>query len=195
LDRTERVVVEAAGALEPGALLVQMRDKAASLDDLGRSAARMRDVTARAGALFVVNAMTAELVDLAARVAADGVHVPCREGALAAARARLGPAAWVTTPAHDDDDVKTAAGAAATGILVSPIFASPGKGLPRGVEALRAARALDSTLAIYALGGVDETNAAACAGARADGVAVIRALYEAVDVAATTRALGRPFRS
>ncbi len=192
LDHTARVIEEAARALGPGALLVQLRDKAAPLPTLGRTAELLRDVTARARALFLVNAPTAEIVALAAAVGADGVHVPCRSDTLASARARI--TGWLTTPAHTDEDVATAADGGATGVLVSPIFASPGKGPPRGVDALCSARERSADLALYALGGVDATNAAACATAGADGVAVIRALYDATDVGEAARTLAAPFR-
>jgi len=125
-------------------------------------------------------------VDLAREIGADGVHLP--KGGVAAARAVL-PRAWISLAAHDDDDVRRAVSEGADAALVSPIFATPGKGPPRGLEAIRAARAIAPQLAIYALGGVDESNAAACRAAGATGVAVIRALFDAPDPAAAARAL------
>ena len=116
------------------------------------------------------------------------MHLP-NEGAplaarVASVRARLGEDALVTTSAHDDEDVRHAVLAGATSVLVSPIFETPGKGGPRGVEALAAARAVVDAARhaprvwIYALGGVTPASAASCAAAGADGVAAIRALYE-----------------
>jgi thiamine monophosphate synthase len=60
---------------------------------------------------------------------------------------------------------------------LSPIFRSPSKpgyGPPLGVDALR-----DAPLPVYALGGVDETNAAACLAAGAAGVAMMGAAMRA----------------
>ena len=78
----------------------------------------------------------------------------------------------------------------ADGALVSAIFASPGKAVGRGVEALRTARTVGGdTFLIYALGGVDRSNAPECVMAGADGVAAIRALLLASDPGAEARAI------
>lgn len=191
-------VVDAAGrALDPGKLVVQLRDKAASPSVLASAARALRPVTERVGARLVVNAPRAEIVHVARDAGADGVHVPCRREAIAAARALFGGDAWISAPAHADDDVKVAVAAGATAALVSPIFETPGKGPARGDGALASARTLvgASALAIHALGGVTPPRAVACADAGADGVAVIRALLDADDPAAVARALDAAFRA
>jgi thiamine-phosphate pyrophosphorylase len=100
----------------------------------------------------------------------------------------------VSAPAHTDQDVDVAARAGAHAILVSPIWSTPNKGVPRGLEALRAARArVGGGLLVVALGGVDGSRAAACKEAGADGVAVIRALLNARDVAMEASRLAEPF--
>lgn len=188
-SHTARVIRATAAALGPGRLLVQLRDKQASVAALLETARVLRAVTREAGARLSVNGP----LEVAHAADADGIHFPNQgSGTLArvaAAREALGETAFITTTAHGDDDVRHAASAGASGILVSPIFASPGKGEPRGVAALVAARAIvDATrhapsvpsrrTLVYALGGIDRVNAAACASAGADGVAAIRALYE-----------------
>lgn len=192
--RIEDVIVRAASGLPDGGLLVQLRDKAARLADLANLARALRAVTRAVDARFVVNASTSATVDLAYAIGADGVHVPCRRESIAEARRAFAPSAWISTPAHDDTDVVTATRSGASAVLVSPVFASPGKGAPRGVAALETARAIaaPSTL-IYALGGIDERNASACAAA--DGVAVIRALLDAKDAASVAQTLAAPFRA
>ncbi|HVJ89984.1 MAG TPA: thiamine phosphate synthase [Labilithrix sp.] len=190
----ERTIELASAGLAAGALAVQLRDKQADLETLACTARALRAVTARCGALFLVNAPTREVLDLATEVGADGAHVPCGPSELEAARRAFGPSGWISTPAHTDDDVTTAARAGATSVLVSPIFDTPGKGVPRGLEALTAARSRGNHLVVVALGGVDPSRVTACAESGAHGVAVIRALLDAPDRAATARALGEPFR-
>ena len=57
--------------------------------------------------------------------------------------------------------------------MFGPVFASPGKIQPVGLDALRAAvRAVN--IPIYALGGVTEENATLCMAAGAAGIAGIR---------------------
>ena len=173
--RIAEVVRAAAGV--PG-FCVQLRDRTErSDDDLEPLAARLREITARAGALFVVNRRLA----LARRVGADGFHAPASE--LAAAR----DFAFTSAPAHSDEELQNARIAGATAALVSPIF--EGKVAPRGLEAIRSARALAPGMLLAALGGVDAENARACREAGADAVAVVRALLAADDPARVANSL------
>ena len=181
--RIERVVEAAAGV--PG-FCVQLRDRGARSDDeLLPLATRIRALTARAGALFVVNRRTA----LARRVYADGIHAPAGE-------LDTTGFVWCSAPAHDAKQLHDARIAGAACALVSPIFATPGTGEgkapPRGFGAIRSARALEPDLVIAALGGIDETNAGACRAAGAHAVAVVRALMEADDPARVAKCLAQP---
>jgi len=203
LDRTCAVVRAVADTLGSGRVLVQLRDKEADEASLLVAAHELRKATHDVGARLVINGSLA----VAARAAADGVHVPGRqtasklESSCAAARELLGRSAIVTTAAHDDEDVRAAVLAGASAVLVSPIFATPGKGPARGLEALRAARAIvvdaarhDTSALIYALGGVSGANAAACIEAGADGVAAIRALYDDTERGELLRAVAAAAR-
>ena len=120
----------------------------------------------------------------------EGVHLG---GPL---RAKLGSveAPWISVPAHTDDEVADAAQRGATAVYVSPIFATPGKGPARGVDAIVRAQALAGATSVYALGGVEASNAEACVAAGADGVAVIRAIAGAPSPADALRAIDRAVR-
>lgn len=186
LTRTSTIIREAAALLGGGRVLVQLRDHEASPESLLAQALALRLVTRELGARLVINGS----LTVAGQSGADGVHLPGRRAAseiasaCAAARELLGRDALVTVAAHDDDDVRNAALAGASAALVSPIFATPGKGAARGIRALSAARTAadaarhEPSLALYALGGVTGANTAACIEAGADGVAAIRAPYE-----------------
>lgn len=199
-EQLVRVVGIAAGALGAG-LVVQLREKTASREALVASARALRSVLG--AAKLVVNGADLEASLAVARASdAHGVHVNAAEvarGGVARARIALGARAFVSAATHDDDDVRRAAEEGASAVLVSPIFATPGKGPPRGVGALTSARAVvDATSSpplVFALGGVDAANAAACAAAGADGVAVIRAVVAAAPeaVAGIVAALAGPF--
>jgi thiamine-phosphate pyrophosphorylase len=124
----------------------------------------------RAARLLVVN----DRVDVALAIGADGVHLGRRSIAVAEARG-LG-VGWVSRSAHSLDEALAAAGEGADAVLLSPIFASPGKGAPLGVAALAEVRArLPAGVLLYALGGVTRELAPRCIEAGADGVAAIRA--------------------
>lgn len=76
-------------------------------------------------------------------------------------------------------------------LLLSPVFATPGKGAPLGAEGLH--RWLDAlppcSGRLLALGGITPGNAAALKHPRLAGVAVIRALWEAPEPARVVAAL------
>ena len=116
-----------------------------------------------------------------------GVHLPAG-GDVRAARAALGPAAWVSASAHSFDEVLAAAAAGVDAVTLSPVFASeskPGYGPALGLEAL-AESARRSPVPIIALGGImDGSRLRACLEAGASGVAVMGVIMRAANPAAT----------
>jgi thiamine-phosphate pyrophosphorylase len=162
-------------AVARGRLAVQLRDPELSGGELFRLGRRLREETARLGASLVVN----DRLDLALALGADGVHLGRRSVRPQEARALLGAEGWISVSCHAAGEVVDAA-EGADAVLLSPIFASPGKGTPLGPGALaEARRALDAAglgaTALLALGGIDAEGAAACFRAGAEGVALIRA--------------------
>ena len=180
-DATVRAIGAALAAVPPGTIAVQLRDRAARPMELARE---LRALTRAHGAKLIVN----RDVVLAREIGADGAHFGAGE-VPDGVRALLGAGAWITVAAHSDEEVRDALRRDADAVLVSPIFASPGKGAPRGVDALRRARVIAPDHAIYALGGVDASNVPACIDAGATGIAVIRAILAASDPGAAATAL------
>jgi thiamine-phosphate pyrophosphorylase len=95
----------------------------------------------------------------------------------------------VSAAAHSEADLRDATRLGISAVLVSPIFAVPGKGPERGLGALTEARRLAPDAAVFALGGITPATAAACYEAGAHGIAVQRALLDATDPVAAARAL------
>jgi thiamine-phosphate pyrophosphorylase len=129
-------------------------------------------------------------LESASGAGAHGVHLP-RGGDPAAARADLGPAALIGVSAHSLDEARGAEQRGADYVTLSPIFRSeskPGYGPALGTDGL-AAIAAAARIPVVALGGVDETNIAACLQAGAAGVAVMGMVMRAPDMAGATRAL------
>jgi thiamine-phosphate pyrophosphorylase len=189
-ERILEVVSSCTAALPPGTFAVQLRDRKKEPTALRTFAEKLRQITSpkegAVGALLLINGNP----ELARTVGADGVHLGGSAMKVSDARGIVGPDAFVTIAAHSDVAVKLGARDGADGALVSAIFASPGKAAGRGVDALRSARAVSSeSFLIYALGGVDRTNAQECVHAGADGVAAIRALLLASDPGAEARAI------
>jgi thiamine-phosphate pyrophosphorylase len=182
-ERIVSCIRHAAGALPPGALCVQLRDRRRARTGLRLFASRLRHVTRDLGVSLVVNGDA----EIARDVGADGVHLPERaESSVSKARAVCGPRAWISVAAHSDDATARAVRDGADAVLVSPVFSKDA----RGVAALRSARSVAArALQIYALGGVTPDNARSCALAGADGVAVIRALLASDEPARAARRL------
>ena len=105
--------------------------------------------------------------DVAAATGADGVHLP------ASAPSEVLPDLMVVRSCHTLEEVATAQ---ADFVTFGPIFESPGKGAPLGLEALRQACTLRRQ--VYALGGVNWENAAECIAMGAHGIAGIRLFQE-----------------
>lgn len=101
--------------------------------------------------------------DVAIATGADGVHLPS-----GAPRQTL-PGLVVARSCHNLADIETTD---ADFITFGPVFESPGKGTPVGLETLR--MACQTGKPVYALGGVNWENAAECLSAGAVGIAGIR---------------------
>lgn len=159
-----RILEVARACAQIDGFALQLRDRTTrSDDDLLPLARDLRAVVPT----LIIN----RRVELARRVRADGIHGEDLPADFE----------WRSAPAHDPQQLQNARKSGANAALVSPIFASHGKEAPRGVGALREARALAPEMTLVALGGIDETNARACRQAGADAVAVIRAIFDASD--------------
>jgi thiamine-phosphate pyrophosphorylase len=101
--------------------------------------------------------------DVALAVGADGVHLP------ASAPSQTLPGLLVSRSCHTLEEVRAAK---ADMVTFGPVFESPGKGAPLGLEALR--EACRETVPVFALGGVNWENASDCISVGAEGIAGIR---------------------
>jgi thiamine-phosphate pyrophosphorylase len=165
-----------AEAAREGAVLFTLRDYHLSMRarlDLGL---RLRALAVQTGQSFGV----ADRADLARALGARALHLP--ENGLSAHDARdyLGPDALVSRACHDPLVVSKLG---VDAVLLSPIFdvrkGRTALGLGPLQRAHAACAAATTAPALYALGGVDAGNAAACLAAGATGVAVIGAALAA----------------
>lgn len=109
--------------------------------------------------------------DVAKAAGAQGVHLP--SNSISAARLRAFEPGLIGVSCHSLEEARRAASEGADLLVFGPVYASPGKGPPAGLDALReVCRAV--RIPVYALGGVNEENAAACVAAGATGIAGIR---------------------
>jgi len=180
-QRAERVLA----AVPASSVGLQLRDRSRSGARLLALAARLKILCQAYGAPFYLN----DRIDVALASGADGVHLGGGSVEIGDAKRLLGGARFVSLAAHAIEDVERAAADGATAALVSPIFATVGKGEPRGVDFLAEARRRAPGLALFALGGVGIEETAACIRAGAYGVAAIRAVWHADHPAAAATSM------
>ena len=139
-------------AIHAGTGMIQLREK--SLDDraLLAEARALRELTARLGAIFVVN----DRADLAALAEADGVHVGQSDLSVAEARRIVGPGRLVGVSTHSVAQARAAERDGADYIGVGPMFATLTKdaGPILGPEGLRDVLAA-ITIPAFAIGGLN----------------------------------------
>ncbi len=189
-DRLADLTARMLAAVPRGSVGIQVRDKRRSTRAVLALTERLHGICARFAAPLYVN----DRLDIAFGTGAAGVHLGGGSVDASDARTFLGSRAFISIAVHGPEDLSPPKTRGATAVLVSPIFSSPSKGRPRGTNALSDARMTAPHLRIYALGGVTPENARSCAAVGADGVAVIRALWSAVDIAAAASALVSAFR-
>lgn len=155
----------------PGTVMVQLRDRQLGARERLSMGLQLREVVRSHSQLLCVN----DRLDLACLLEADCVHLG--ESSLHAAdvRERYADRFAITRASHDPSQCGLSG---ADAVLLSPVC-RPRKGADAlGFTELR--RACELSLGrIFALGGVDASNAAGCVAAGASGVAVIGAWLDA----------------
>lgn len=169
-----------------GVDLVQLRDKAASDDDLLGAAADFRSICARHGALLIVN----DRPDLAAEAGADGVHVGQDDAAVGEARDTVGSDALVGLSTHSPRQIDAAGRLDVDYLGVGPVYRTATKPALAPVgEELVAHAAANAHVPFFAIGGIDLERAPRVVAAGAGRLAVVRAIRDARDPGAAAGAL------
>jgi thiamine-phosphate pyrophosphorylase len=191
LADTDALARSVGAALEGGVRIVQYRNKTGTSERRLDQATALRSLCASAGATFIVN----DDVELAAAVAAHGVHLGRDDGTIAAARARLGPAALIGASCYGSLPLAGAAVmAGADYIAFGSFFPSVTKpDAMRANPSLIAAAKARWQVPVVAIGGITARNAAPLVAAGADALAVVTALFGAPDIAAAARELAAVF--
>lgn len=166
---TPGLVAAALGAIPQGLAAIELRAKALSGRALFDAARHLKETTQSLQAPLLVN----DRVDVALAVRAEGVHLPSAGVPVAWVRARA-PEWVIGLSTHSLSEIAQAERDGADYVTYGPVFATPNKGAPVGLDMLRRA-AGSAAIPIFALGGVGRDQAAACvaAGAR---IACIRAV-------------------
>jgi thiamine-phosphate pyrophosphorylase len=195
-ERRALLVLEASRWAVEGVDFIQLREKdleAAALTTLAREILQAmtrsqsqtsQSRTSQSQTRLLINSRP----DIALATGAHGVHLSAHpeeltcEQVRALYASRALPAPVITLSCHSLEEVQRARRHGVSAILFAPVFEKavngevvvPGQGLGQ----LRAACAAASPVPVFALGGVDATNAALCLDAGAAGIAGIRLFHK-----------------
>jgi len=173
-------------AVEAGVDVVQLREKEAPDQEVLSLARSLREITARRGAIFIVN----DRPDLAVLARADGVHVGQDDLPVAAVRAIVGCDLIVGVSAHSVEQARSAEREGADYIGVGPVFPTPTKdtGPPLGPQGLR--QVLDGiSVPAFAIGGITPEVLPEIVRAGGRRIAVSSFIVGAQDIAAAVKAM------
>ncbi len=123
--------------------------------------------------LDINNILINSYIDLAIQYKADGVHLTSSQFDEIPKAKDAG--LFVMISCHSIDEIKKAKALGADGVTYSPVFDTPDKGKPIGLEELNKAKEEVSDILIFALGGiVTDEHIKSIHSTKADGFASIR---------------------
>jgi thiamine-phosphate pyrophosphorylase len=168
------LVAAAAGILEAGAGILQLRHKGFFSRELFQQAREIAALCREGDVAFVIN----DRPDLA-RLLGAGLHVGQDDLSPTDARLVLGEDSFVGFSTHNEAQIRAAASEPADYLALGPIFGTSSKSNPDptvGLEGLRRLRPLTAR-PLVAIGGITRENARSVLDAGADSVAVIGDLF------------------
>jgi thiamine-phosphate pyrophosphorylase len=166
--------------------LVQIREKRVSAKLLFELTAEAAHITKNSLTKLLVN----DRADIALAADADGVHLTAESLSAAIIRRNFPENFIIGVSAHSLEKVREAKMQKADFAVFSPIFFSPNKGKPVGLETLREVCEKVKPFPVLGLGGINETNYQSVLEI-ADGFAAIRFLNDAINLRKLTDKISR----
>lgn len=184
--RSEEEVVRS--AIAGGATAIQFRAKDWDTSRMIEVGSRLREITAAADVLFIVN----DRVDVAIAVNADGAHIGQEDIPIEIARQILGPSKILGVTVYNVEQAQAAQEKGADYLGTSAVFPTGTKKYisvpPLGLEGL--SRIVKSTsLPVVAIGGISKDNAEQVLNTGVTGIAVVSAVVAADDIEGAARDL------
>jgi thiamine-phosphate pyrophosphorylase len=172
-------------AIMAGVPAIQLRERDLSTGELLSLVQEIHALTAPRAVPLLLN----DRVDLVLALNLDGVHLRANSLPVSIARRLLGPDRLIGSSTHSVEEVRRANRDGADYIIFGPIFDTPSKrsfGPPFGLDAL-ADICRESTIPVFAIGGITSERVCEVRRAGAHGVAVIGALLTHNDIGAAAR--------
>lgn len=172
-------------AVDEGISMVQIREKRLPARLLCELVEATEEITRGTATKLLVN----DRADIAVAAGADGVHLTANSLPPEVIRDKFPARLLIGVSVHSIEAATEAAVSRADFAVFGPVFLTPGKDQPHGLERLaRVSDRLDP-FPILALGGIDEMNVDAVLAAGASGFAAIRALNDPISMRSIMKTL------
>lgn len=165
--------------MKGGVTCFQLREKHLPFDEFLAEAREVKKLCAKYSVPLIINDNT----EIALESGADGVHIGQDDGSVSEIRRTAGNRLIVGVSAHNVEEALAAENAGADYLGSGAVFGSATKSnvhtLP--IETLKSICS-SVKIPVVAIGGINESNMIRLAGTGIDGVAVISAIFGAVDI-------------
>ncbi len=158
--------------------LIQIREKNLPARLVFEFASEAVEITRNTGTKLLVN----DRADIALAANADGVHLTSRSLSADTIRRAFPEKFIIGVSTHTIEEAENAKKQQANFVTFSPIFSTPDKGEPQGIENLREVCEKLKPFPVIALGGIDADNFSEVLDAGASGFAAIRFLNDAENI-------------
>ena len=172
-------------AVDEKVSLVQLREKRLPVRLVFELAVKLAEITLGTSTLLLVN----DRADIAVAAKADGVHLTAASLPARVIRGSFPDDLIIGVSTHTLEAAIAAAETGADFAVFAPVFATPGKGEPQGLEKLAEICRELRPFPVLGLGGIDETNYHVVIEAGASGFAAIRFLNDPRKLRAAARDL------
>lgn len=173
-EKKNRILVIIKTAVEKNISLIQVREKNLTAKLIFSLASQAAKITKKSNTKLLVN----DRADIALAAKADGVQLTENSVSAEIIRHAFPKNFIIGVSAHSIAGAEKAKTQGADFVTFSPVFASPGKDAPQGLEKLKEVCEKLKPFPVLALGGIDETNYESVLKSGASGFAAIRFLNE-----------------
>lgn len=176
-------------AIHAGVQAIQLRERDLSTGELLSLAGDIQAMATPGGVSLIIN----DRVDLAMALGLDGVHLRADSLPSHSVRQIIGPRRLIGVSTHSAEDVRHANHGCVDYVVLGPIFDTPSKrsfGPPLGLDLL-AEVCRNSSIPVFAIGGITCERVCDVRQAGAHGVAVIGAVLTRDNIGAAVREFTR----
>jgi len=170
LQKKKEITESVRKAVLASVSIVQIREKKLAAKQVFEIAFEAASIAKGSGTLVLVN----ERLDIALAAGADGVHLSSRSLDVGVVRSNTPHGFIIGVSTHSSDEVPRACDNGADFAVFGPVFSTPGKTSPVGLDELKRVCELVPRFPVLALGGIDASNAHSAIEAGAAGFAAIR---------------------